>query len=256
MVDIKKKNPAKPVNTDKVSVETVRKQSKTVVAKKAAVEPKPAEKVGVSVTVYGLNGKAAGRTTLPSEMFGAKVNPILMAQAIRVYLAGQRRGTSSTKTRGEVAGTTKKIYRQKGTGRARHGAAKAPIFVGGGITFGPRPRDFTLALPKKMRKAALFSALTEKLQENKIKVLDLTLLTGKTKEMATTLKNLKLANEKVTVIVSGTGNATRATKNIDGTTVSSAASLNIFEILNSNAVVIAKDSIEVLKNTFLKEKVN
>ena len=230
------------------------KVTKSVTIKVGLKPTKTAEKSGVSVTVYGLNGKASGRATLPSEMFGAKVNPILMAQAVRVYLAGQRRGTSSTKTRGEVAGTTKKIYRQKGTGRARHGAAKAPIFVGGGITFGPRPRDFTLALPKKMRRAALFSALTEKLQENKVKVVDLGTLSGKTKEMATTLKNLELANEKVTVVVNGTGNASRATKNIDRATVSSAASLNIFEILNSNAVLIAKDSIEVLKNTFLKER--
>src|SRR3989344_1873864 len=99
---------------------------------------------------------------LPKEIFGQEVNTKLLAQAMRVYMTNLKKFTASTKTRGEVRGSTAKIYRQKGTGRARHGAITAPIFVGGGIVFGPKPRKVVLDLPKKMKKAALLAALSDK----------------------------------------------------------------------------------------------
>lgn len=224
----------------------------------STIKVKISEKGTVSASVYAMSGKAAGKISLPGEIFNAKVNPELMAQAVRVYLFGQRRGTASTKTRGEVRGTTKKIYRQKGTGRARHGAAKAPIFVGGGITFGPRPHDFSLDFPKKMKKKALFSALTEKLQEENLKIVDMGPITGKTREMVQTLKNLSLLSKngsvrKVMVIVDHEGEIVlRASKNIEGVVVQNVSSLNTYEIINSNKIIFMKESIETLKKVFLK----
>lgn len=248
----------------KKTVVKAKPASKTVfkseVAMKAPAKKVATKEAGVTVSVYGMDGKVSGKVTLPSEIFRAKVNPILMAQAVRVYFAGQRRGTASSKTRGEVRGTTKKVYRQKGTGRARHGAAKAPIFVGGGITFGPRPRDFSLDLPKKMKRGALFSALTSKLQENKIKVVDLGSVTGKTKEMMSLLINLELANKKgdvrsvMVVLDTASKDAMRAVRNIEGTKVKNVTNLNIYEVLQSHTILFAKNSLEVLKQTFLSEK--
>lgn len=239
-------------------VEKVKKTTKKVAVK--TVKPAETKIAGVSAKVYDMSGKAAGSITLPGEMFGAKINPTLMAQAVRVYLFSQRRGMASSKTRGEVNGTTKKIYRQKGTGRARHGAAKAPIFVGGGITFGPKPRDFSLELPKKMKKKALFSALTAKLQEDKIKIVDFKDAAGRTQEITKTLKSLELMSKKgevkklMVIVDAGAGNVLRASRNIKGATVQNVGNLTTYEIVNSNNLLFAKSSIEGLSKTFLKVK--
>ncbi len=246
--------------TTTVKKEAVKKPVavKDVAVKEAAVEIKPAKtatKVAeISVDVRDIAGKAAGKISLPGEMFGAKINPTLMAQAVRVYQFTKRRGTSSTKTRGEVNGTTKKVYRQKGTGRARHGAAKAPIFVGGGITFGPKPRDFSLELPKKMKRGALFSALTYKLSEKRIVVFDGKGLTGKTKEMNGFVKTMDLGQKKITVVVDGsTELVSKASGNLKNTTVIRAENLNAYVVLNGGTLFFVRDSIETLKKTFLNK---
>ncbi|MBP6913720.1 MAG: 50S ribosomal protein L4 [Candidatus Levybacteria bacterium] len=244
-----KKTVAKPAKEIGKSIETGKKSTIKVVEPK---EVATSIKDTFSVDVYGLDGKVSGKVNIPTEIFKAKVNATLMAQAVRVYLATQRSGTSSTKTRSEVSGTTKKMYRQKGTGRARHGAAKAPIFVGGGIAFGPRPKSFALTLPKKMRRKALFSALTSKYSENNLRVLDTSQVSGKTKEMVETFKNLGLT-KKVTIIVTPEEKqVARAARNIKGVTVEHAANLNTYSVLNSNTVVFAKDALNVLQSTFLK----
>jgi large subunit ribosomal protein L4 len=146
------------VKTTKPAVKTTKAVAKKAEVKKTPVTAKVVEsknsevKTGsLKITVVGVDGASMGNMTLPEAVFGAKPNKALIAQAVRVYLANQRQGNASTKTRGEVIGTTKKIYRQKGTGRARHGAAKAPIFVGGGIAHGPHPHDFSMDFPKKMK---------------------------------------------------------------------------------------------------------
>jgi len=136
--------------------------------KEAAAAPKAA---GLKVEVIDTVGKVVETMELPKELFGAKINSVLMAQAVRVYLANQRLGTASTKTRGEVDGSTRKIYRQKGTGRARHGGIRAPIFVKGGIAHGPKPRDYSLLLSKNMRIAALRSALSAKVKAGEVAVI-------------------------------------------------------------------------------------
>lgn len=236
--------------------EKIKKTTKKVAEK--AVKPaakKSVEKVsGLSVSVYGLDGKTAGSITLPVEIFGEKENPKLVAQAVRVYLANQRMGTSSTKTRGEVSGTTKKVYRQKGTGRARHGAKKAHIFVGGGIAFGPKPRDLRLSMPKKMKRKALFSALSHKLSTEKILVVDFEKASGKTKEIANALKNLSLHDKKniMVVVDKNLDNVKKGSRNIKNVTVESVSNLSAYGVSKSNRILFVKNTIEGLKETFLK----
>src|SRR3972149_4980450 len=123
-------------------VTSVKKTVKAVKAVKATVTEEVDSAKGIRTSVVGLDGKSAGSITLPQALNNAKINRQLMAQAVRVYLANQRVGNASTKTRGEVEGSTRKIYKQKGTGRARHGAIRAPIFVGGGVVFGPQPPEY------------------------------------------------------------------------------------------------------------------
>jgi len=208
--------------------------------------------------VLDLKGKVIESMNLPKEIFGAKINKVLLAQAVRVYLANQRKGTHSTKTRGEVEGSTAKIYRQKGTGRARHGSKRAPIFVKGGIVFGPKPRDYSLKLPKKMRRLALFSSLTAKKDEGKIIVLSgLEKIEAKTNKMVDVIKNLKLEekNKKILLITPDTINAFenvyKAGRNLKGVSIISAKMLNTYEVLNAKTLLFMKASIEVLENTFL-----
>jgi len=213
---------------------------------------------GLNVDMYTLTGRAAGKISLPSNIFGAKINNTLVAQAIRVYLANQRRGTVSTKTRAEVIATTKKAWRQKGLGRARHGAKSAPIWVGGGLVFGPRPRDYSLKLTKKMKKNALFSALSIKLRDGQIKVIDgLEKIEPKTKEMAKLIKHLghDKKNKKILLIVPETKNKFenlyKSAKNIEDLKILNANLLNTYQVLNNNVIFLTKQAIEVLEKVFL-----
>lgn len=209
----------------------------------------------LSITVIDTDGKTSRRITLPSELFGAKVNTQLMALAVRVYLANQRVGTASTKTRGEVEGSTRKIYKQKGTGRARHGGVRAPIFVGGGIVFGPKPRDFTLALPKKMKRLALASALTTKLLEKNVIVVDgLESIEPKTKVMATTLQTIGAIGKTLIVTSVHAESVVRAGRNIEGVDIVPAHTLHTYTVLNHKNIVFMKEAIKVLKETFTKEQ--
>lgn len=191
---------------------------------------------------------------LPEEIFNAKINKTLMAQAVRVYLANQRQGNASTKTRGEVTGSTRKIYRQKGTGRARHGGVRAPLFVHGGIAHGPKPQDHSLALPKKMRKAALFSALTAKLIGQKIKIVsDLETIEPKTRSMAVALRKLDLAAKTLLVMPVDIETVIRAGRNLPDVTITAANRLNTYEILNAKQILFMKDAIKRLEEVFLPE---
>ena len=219
---------------------------------------------GITIDVLDTEGKISGKLSLSKELFGAKINPTLMTQAVRVYLANQRQGTVSTKTRSLVTGSTRKIYRQKGTGRARHGDIKAPIFIGGGVAHGPHPRDFSLNFPKKMRRNALFSALSGKLKDHAIiAVTDLDKLKVKTRELITVLQNLKLIdgqakkNKKIMLVLPATmKNLILSARNIEGVDLTLANLLNTYEVLKYNKLVFLKDSFHVLEKTYLKEKNN
>lgn len=207
--------------------------------------------ISLSVPVYSLAGRAAGSLSLPKEVFGVKVNKTLLAQAIRVYTTNQKNLTASTKTRGQVEGSTAKIYRQKGTGRARHGAIRAPIFVGGGIVFGPTPRKVRLDLPKRMKRVALFSALSAKLADKQMVGLSgVEKATGKTKEMAAVLKKINNGKSALIVISNKQDNVVRAVKNIKGTDVLSVNLINAYEVLKHDWLFITKEAVE----TFSKPK--
>lgn len=216
-------------------------------AKRGASLKKAVRRQSLSVPVYSLTGRAAGTLTLPKEIFGQKVNKNLLSQAVRVYMTNQKSLPGSTKTRSEVEGSTAKIYRQKGTGRARHGSIRAPIFVGGGITFGPTPRKIRLNLPQSMKKAALISALSVKAEDKKIlAILSLEKASGKTKEIASWLNKVKVGDA---LMVTGQklDNVVLAARNIPKINVSSVNLINAYEVLRHDFLILTKDAIEKLK---------
>lgn len=235
----------------------VKKETKPVAIKKPVKKAtEPVEKVvkstvvksGFSLPVYSMLGKESGTLSLSKEVFGSKVSKQLLSQALRVYMTNQKVFTGSTKTRGEVTGTTAKMYRQKGTGRARHGAQTAPIFVGGGIAFGPKPRKVTLDLPKKMKKAALISALSEKQANSQILAISLDGVNGKTKQMASLLFKLNVKNA---LIVTGgkSDNVYRAARNIPGIEVLPVNLINAFEVLKHEHLILSKEAAEKFKES-------
>lgn len=232
------------------TVEAVKKVSKTkevLVAKEAVVKT-----AGLSVAMFDIKGAKDGTAILPKEIFGAKVNSAIIAQAVRVYLANQRQGNANTKSRNEITLTTAKWYKQKGTGRARHGAQSAPIFVGGGVAHGPKAHDFSLSMPKKMKKAALISALSQKAEDGDINVLSgLSKITPKTKEMAA-LFNKVFENKKTTVLLVTSApskeldNVYKAGRNIKNVKIVNAKLLNAYEILKYKNLLFMKESLDVL----------
>lgn len=261
---IKKTAASKAVKKAKTTVEKkveVKAEAKPVrAARLAEASPKRAktEKVSLTAEVLGADGKKVGTVSLPKEIFDAKVNKVLMAQAVRVYLANQRQGTAQVKTRHEINGTTKKVWQQKGTGRARHGSRKAPIFVGGGVAHGPEAREHRLDLPQKMRKAALASALSAQYKGSAVTFVDgLDKLGGKTKEVARMLSTIvpndtKKVRRVLVVTGAESENVTRAARNIEGVRLVPANCLNTYEVLHSHKVVFMKNAVEMIQTTIFK----
>lgn len=226
---------------------------------KASVKKTTVKKDSLIVDVFDTKGKAIGKVTLPVEIFGAKINRQLLSQAVRVYLANQRMGTAKAKDRGEVHGTTKKVWQQKGTGRARHGSKRAPIFVHGGVAFGPRPHDFSLKLAKKMKTRALFSALSSKVKDKELKVVSgLEQITPKTKIMARALGDLGRSKKKVLLITPTADgdfdNVYRSARNIEGVRIINSATLNAYRVLDNKLIILMRDAIDSIKNNFMKER--
>ncbi len=231
-------------------------------AKKAVKQPgvkKTPIKSGstrLSVKVYDAKGKEKEPMNISKELFSVEGSPKLLAQYVHVYLANQRQGTASTKTRGEVTGSTKKIYRQKGTGRARHGSIKAPIFVGGGVVGGPKPRDYSLKMNKKQKRKSLFIALTLKKNNDAIVVAEKSLLTiePKTKLVVTFLSNAGMQNKKVLFVLPKLekNNFILASRNIANIKFEEAKSINPYILLSAEKIVFIDDSLSVLEKHFLK----
>lgn len=238
-----------PVNKTESKVVEKKQVAKVKIAEKSEVKS-AAKSSNLSIPVFSMDGKTTANLTLAKEIFGVEVNNRLLAQAIRVYLSNKKVFTNFTKTRGEVVGSTIKIFKQKGTGRARHGAITAPIFVGGGITFGPKPRAKSLDLSKKMKKAALLSVLSSKVAEKRAFILaDAEKSSGKTKDFVQVLT--KISDQKTmlpTLIVTGekTGTVLRGVKNISGVTTLTANLLNAYEVLKHDNLVLTKDAVEML----------
>lgn len=218
------------------------------------VEIKKVEKKSkLSLSIYSIDGKEQKTIELPKDVFAATENKNLLAQAVRVYLVNQRQGNVKVKTRSEVTGSTRKIYRQKGTGKARHGAIKAPIFVGGGIAHGPKQKDYNLKFNKKEKKLALYGALSIKLKEKKIFGLDEKALTmnPKTKTVANFLKVLKLVGKNNLMIlkkISGKNNLVLAMRNISNISFVDVNSLNPYLILKSSSLIFVENALEVFND--------
>lgn len=223
--------------------------------KKTTKASKPAtKKVSLEAPVYDLKGKSTGTVNLSEVLFGKKENKALIAQYMRVYLTNQRQGTVATKTRSEVVGSTKKIYRQKGTGGARHGSRKAPIFVGGGVTFGPQPREFSLTMNKKQKKQALFVALSVKAKEQAVKILeDVSDMKPKTKDVSAFMKAIKVEGKKVMFVlpkVEKKGFVLSA-RNIDNVNIVQADTINPYTVLNARELIFVGDAMKKLEEHFI-----
>ncbi len=205
----------------------------------------------IQATVYDLEGKAAGKISLPEEYFGAKVNKALLAQARRVYLSNQRQAHAKVKTRSGVDRTKAKWFRQKGTGRARHGSRSAPIFVGGGVAHGPTgTQNYKMRLPTKMRKMALASALTTKVAAKEVMVAEgLEKLTGKTGELIKLLREIfpKEKGKISLVLAAKSAKTSQAARNIANLNLGLAKSLNAYEILASGKILFSREAIEAFK---------
>jgi len=197
--------------------------------------------------VFDVKGKDVGTVDLPEAVFGITPHTAVMHEVLVAQLAGRRTGTHATKTRGEVAGSTRKIYRQKGTGRARHGSKKAPIFRGGGITFGPRPRDFAQDTPKKVRRLAVRSALSAKAADGKVIVVEsLQLEAPKTSAVAELLDRLPVAGKTLIVTPAPEALLVRSAANLPQVKVIAAASLNVHDVLATDYVVLTKPAVDAV----------
>ena len=198
--------------------------------------------------LYNMEGATIGEVELSDEIFAAPINEAAMHLVVRSYLAAQRQGTQSALTRGQVRGGGRKIYRQKGTGNARHHGNRAPQFRHGGVVFAPKPRDYVIAVNRKVRRLAFKSAMTAKLNEGGIIVVDaLNLKEAKTKLMAQTLKNLKAEKKTLVVLPEKDEAVVRATANLPCATTTYVNTLNVYDILNADKIILtkaAKESVE------------
>lgn len=233
-----------------VKKQVIKKTEKVTLKSSKPLTSRAQKMSGLSVPVYSLTGRASGTLSLPKEIFGGKVNKKLLAQAVRVYSTNRKSLLASTKTRGEVEGSTAKIYRQKGTGKARHGSIRAPIFVGGGVVFGPKARKKILDLPKKMKKAALFSALSAKMTDKEILGLSgLDNASGKTKEIAKLLSLVKKKETSALIITPDKmDNIVRGARNIPDIRVLPVNLVNVYEVLRHGLLLISKEAVEKLSS--------
>ena len=202
------------------------------------------------VKVYNMSGAEVGTMSLNDDIFGIDVNEHAMHLAVVQYLANQRQGTQSAKTRAEVRGGGRKPWRQKGTGRARQGSIRSPQWTGGGVVFAPKPRDYSFKLNKKFKRVALKSALTTKAVENKIIVLDeLTLEAVKTKEMAKVLTNINAG--KALIVMDGSNkNVMLSARNIPEGKTAAVNTINVYDLLKYNTLVVTKEAVAKIEEVY------
>lgn len=209
----------------------------------------------MEVAVLNSQGKETGRKiTLSDSVFGLEPNNHVIYLDVKRYLANQRQGTHKAKERNEVAGSTRKIKKQKGTGTARAGSVKSPVFVGGGRIFGPRPKDYAQKLTKNVKRLARRSALSAKAKSQSILVVeDLNFETPKTKEFTNILKSLGLENKKSLFVLPDTNNNVYlSSRNLKTSSVVTASELNTYEVVNASNVVLLESSVEVLESILTK----
>ena len=202
------------------------------------------------VDVVNLDGKKVGQVKLADAVFGAEINEHLLHEASRWYLAGLRRGTHKTKEKSEVSGAGRKLWRQKGTGRARVGSIRSPLWRHGGTVHGPKPRSYAYALPKKMLLGALRSALSAKLAEQKLVIIDAwSLETHKTKTLRSALGKLNAEKTALLVAHGENRNLELASRNLEGVKLSATNALQPYDVLRHDRLVVSKDAVARLSHT-------
>ena len=203
-----------------------------------------------SVAVYNMEGKEVGTIELNDAVFGVKVNEHLVHMAVVQHLANKRQGTQKAKTRGEVSGGGRKPWRQKGTGHARQGSTRSPQWKGGGMVFAPVPRDYSFKINKKEKRAALKSALTSKVQENRLVVLDELKFDGiKTKNFVTVMNNLKVC--KGLVVINGNdNNVVMSARNVQEIDMIPADRINVYDVVKAKTLVLTRDAVAKIEEVY------
>ncbi|MCF6155997.1 MAG: 50S ribosomal protein L4 [Candidatus Brocadia sp.] len=203
----------------------------------------------MDISVFNKEGEKIDSVQLDKEKFGGPVRNTLLRDVVLMYEANKRQGNASTKTRGEVAGGGKKPWVQKHTGRARAGSIRSPLWKGGGVTFGPKPRDYSYAIPKKAKKLALFSALAARARDNELVVVeDLNFNAPKTKQMAGILKALGISGLRCLIVISKADEMVwKSARNIPSVKVMSSAELNAYEVLKPEKILLTKEALGKIK---------
>lgn len=204
------------------------------------------------VALYNIGGQQVGDIELKDSIFGVNVNVEAMHQVVKMLLANRRQGTQSALTRAEVRGGGIKPWRQKGTGRARHGSIRSPQWTHGGIVFAPKPRSYRYTLPKKIRRIAMKSALSSKVSDNNIIVLDeLNFDAPKTKQVVTMLQNLNVDSKTLIVLSEKNENVEKSARNIPNVKTSLVNTLNVYDILNYDKFIITKSAVEKVEEVYV-----
>jgi len=232
--------------------EISKKSTKTT--KKKAVKKTISAPKNLSLPVLNIQGKEVEQIELEKKVFDGKISEALIHQAVVAYLANQRKGLASTKSRGEVSGSNAKPWRQKGTGRARVGSIRSPLWRGGGVTFGPKPRSYYKELPQKMKTMALKSALNAKLRDKEILILsDLNISSHKTKDFSNILKSLKLDGVKIRVVVGKLESDLKlATRNIKKVLLAKASDVHTKEVIDCKKLVLTKGALKDMEERVKK----
>ena len=203
-----------------------------------------------NVALYNMDGKEIGTVELNEKVFGVETNPAVVHEVVKNYLANQRQGTQSTKTRAEVSGGGIKPWRQKGTGRARQGSIRSPQWIHGGIALGPKPRDYRYSINKKMKQLALKAVLSSKVAEGKIAVIDnLDVAEIKTKTVANLLNAIE-AKKALIVTVEPNEKVYKSARNIEGVEASFTGALNVYELLKADKLVIDQNAVKKLEEVY------
>jgi large subunit ribosomal protein L4 len=206
------------------------------------------------IEVYNIKGQSIGKIELDKEIFNGEVNEPILHQVVRMYEANQRQGTASTKTRSDVRGGGKKPWKQKGTGRARAGTIRSPLWRGGGIVFGPHPRDYSYSVPKSVKRLALISSLNAKLNDNNLVVIDdIKLEKAKTKEFAAVLRNVKADKKPLLVLDDKNETVIRASRNIPNLLLRDYKTLNAYEVLKQQKLVLTQKALVALTKILVKQ---
>ena len=207
----------------------------------------------VDMNVHSIEGEKIGEIKLKDDLFNAKINKHIVHQIVKRYLAEKRRGTASTKGRSDVRGGGKKPWKQKGTGRARAGTIRSPIWVGGGVIFGPENRNYGYSIPKKMRLVALKSVLSDKVKNNDIIILDkIELKNGKTKDITYIFEKLNINSDKIIIVIDKEDERIkRAVHNLKNTVVITANKINTYDLVNYQKMLVTKGALKIIEEVFV-----